>query len=116
MMGNSKPAAVVWLLTGLLGGSALAAEPVDYLRDIKPVLKARCYACHGALKQQSGLRLDTAEALRKGGENGPVAMAGNSVGSPIIERLRASLDEGRMPPEGKALEPAEIEAIARWID
>ena len=38
--------------------SAVAAE-VDYVRDIKPVFKHRCFACHGALKQESGLRLDT---------------------------------------------------------
>ena len=40
------------------------ANAADYLRDIKPVLKARCYACHGALKQKSGLRLDTAVNIR----------------------------------------------------
>ena len=32
---------------------------VDYAKDIKPLLKERCYACHGALKQKAGLRLDT---------------------------------------------------------
>ena len=34
--------------------------PVDYARDIKPIFKERCFACHGALKQQAKLRLDTA--------------------------------------------------------
>ena len=42
---------------------AVAAEPVDYLRDIKPILRERCYACHGALKQKAKLRLDTAAGL-----------------------------------------------------
>ena len=36
-----------------------AAEPVDYVRDVKPILRERCYACHGALKQKAKLRLDT---------------------------------------------------------
>ena len=44
----------------------LTAGAADYLRDIKPVLKARCYACHGALKQKAGLRVDTAANIRKG--------------------------------------------------
>ena len=35
-----------------------AAEPVDFGRDIKPFFKERCYACHGAVKQNAGLRLD----------------------------------------------------------
>ena len=34
----------------------MAQMPVDYVRDVKPILKERCYACHGALKQESGLR------------------------------------------------------------
>jgi hypothetical protein len=34
-----------------------AGESVDYLRDVKPVLKTRCFACHGSLKQQAKLRL-----------------------------------------------------------
>ena len=36
---------------------AFTAE-VDYARDVKPIFKERCFACHGVLKQESGLRLD----------------------------------------------------------
>ena len=43
-----------------------AADQVDYLKDIKPLLSKRCAACHGALKQQNSLRLDTAAAIRQG--------------------------------------------------
>ena len=39
--------------------SLLADEPIDYVKQIKPVLRERCFACHGALKQEGGLRLDT---------------------------------------------------------
>ena len=42
---------------------------VDYLRDIKPLLTENCYACHGALKTQSGLRLDTVALMKKGGDS-----------------------------------------------
>ena len=59
------------LLVGIVMGSwftltARAAEPVDYLREIKPILKVRCFACHGALKQESKLRLDTGAGIRQG--------------------------------------------------
>ena len=47
-----------------LCADSLRADDVDYLRDIKPILEARCYACHGPLKQEQGLRLDTAAAIR----------------------------------------------------
>ena len=48
----------------------------EYLRNIKPVLKERCYACHGALKQKAGLRVDSAENLRKGSKGGDVLALG----------------------------------------
>ena len=40
----------------LLIAMAQAAEPISYARDIKPILKERCFACHGALQQQAKLR------------------------------------------------------------
>ena len=61
----------------LLAGQAPAAElRVDYLRQVKPLLTARCYACHGALKQRADLRLDTAAFIQKGGKNGQGSQAG----------------------------------------
>ena len=74
-------AAVV--LCSLCMPSALPAEEqrIDYLKDIKPVLQARCYACHGALKQKRGLRLDTVASMKKGGDSGAALVAGNSARS-----------------------------------
>ena len=42
------------------------AADVDYLTHIKPALRERCFACHGAVKQEGGLRLDTATSVIKG--------------------------------------------------
>src|SRR5437868_4163167 len=42
---------------------ALAADPVDYLRDVKPILRERCFSCHGALKQKGKLRLDSVTTM-----------------------------------------------------
>ena len=39
----------------LFGGLPLSAAPVDYVREIKPVLAARCYVCHGGLRQKGDL-------------------------------------------------------------
>src|SRR4051812_46547845 len=89
--------ALLWL-PGILP----AAETVDYARDIKPLLSRRCAACHGALKQKAGLRLDTAARARQGGENGPAIVAGNSSESLLVEAVTGT--EGwRMPPEGEPL-------------
>lgn len=93
----------------------LAAGQVDYLKQVKPVLAARCLACHGVLKQEGGLRLDTALFIRKGGNSGPAAIPGKPDASPILRRITAPEHGGRMPPEGEPLKPAEIEAIRGWI-
>ena len=89
---------------------------VDYTRDVKPILHERCYSCHGALKQEGGLRLDTAELARKGGDNGAVVIAKDSVSSPVISRITATDESLRMPPEGKPLTPEQIALITRWIE
>src|SRR5262245_7514503 len=68
-------------------GIASAAEKVEYQRDIKPLLARRCYACHGALKQQSGLRLDTAAAIKEGGDGGPAIEPGKSGESRLIDAV-----------------------------
>jgi mono/diheme cytochrome c family protein len=107
-----------------LGLSLLAGAPapaagaeVDYLREVKPILQARCVACHGALRQKGGLRLDAAALIRKGAKSGPVVVPGHSDDSRLVEVIRE--EEGlRMPPmaEGAALTESEIARIAAWID
>jgi len=92
-----------------------AGETVDYERTIKPIFKARCFACHGALKQESGLRLDTGTLIRKGGDSGAVVVAGNVNDSPLIERITATDESERMPPEGKPLTAQQIRLIRAWI-
>src|SRR2546430_9846965 len=77
-----------------------AAEPVDYLREVKPLLASRCYSCHGAVRQKGKLRLDTAEFIRIGGRSGPAMVAGKHAESLLIERVTGA--EGRrMPPESE---------------
>jgi hypothetical protein len=94
---------------------ARAEEGVDYTRQIKPLLKSHCYACHGALKQQGNLRLDTAAAMAKGGDGGPAIVAGSVDASQIIERVTSTDETTRMPQEGKLLTAEEIELLKTWI-
>ncbi len=93
----------------------LTAGAADYLRDIKPVLKARCYACHGALKQKAGLRVDTAANIRKGAKGEAIVAPGNPTDSELLYRLTTKDLDDRMPPEGAALKVDEIAAIKEWI-
>jgi hypothetical protein len=88
---------------------------VDYLKDVKPIFARRCYACHGALKQTSGLRVDTAAMIHKGGESGPAVETGNASESLLVQAVTGEAGF-RMPPEGEPLAAAEIGKIRAWID
>lgn len=94
--------------------------PVDYAREIKPLLGAKCAACHGALKQQSSLRLDAAQLIAAGGEGGPAVVPRDPAASLLWQRISdASAEEGsRMPPagEGEPLTPQQLELVRRWIE
>jgi hypothetical protein len=93
------------------------AENVDYLKQVKPLLEARCYACHGALKQNGKLRLDTVASALKGGSSGPAIVPGEPDKSPLILRVSAQDAAERMPPEheGSPLTGAEIDLLRKWI-
>jgi mono/diheme cytochrome c family protein len=95
-----------------------ATRAVDYEREIKPLLFQKCAACHGALKQNSGLRLDAGELIRKGGDSGPTVVPGESTASMLIERVTAQDHSVRMPPEGQGekLSESQIDLLKRWID
>jgi len=95
-----------------------AKRAVDYEREIKPLLLQKCAACHGALKQNSGLRLDAGELIRKGGDSGPTVVPGQSIRSLLIERMTTQDHSVRMPPEGQGekLTDSQVDLLRRWID
>src|SRR5437867_8869106 len=94
---------------------ARGAESVDYLREIKPLLRARCYACHGALKQKEQLRLDTGEAIRRGGKHGLVILTNDVAKSPLLLRVTSTNSDERMPAEGETLTPQQVGRLRNWI-
>ncbi len=106
------------LLVGLivLQAPAAAGESVDYLRDVKPVLKARCFACHGSLKQKAKLRLDAAALIRKGGRHGPAIKPGDAARSLLVERITDPEESTRMPPQAKPLTEQQISLLKVWIN
>src|SRR5438552_18607387 len=110
----SLPASLL-LMAGLSLGADPPADDVDYLRDIKPILAARCYACHAAIKQKGSLRLDTAALVREGGATGPAVLAGKPADSLLIQRVLGQGKLSRMPPEdaGEALKPAQVALIGK---
>ncbi len=83
---------------------------------IRPVLVEKCYSCHSAAapKLKGGLRLDSREAMRKGGESGPAVVPENPSESLLLRAIAYTDDFSRMPPREK-LPDAVIADFRRWV-
>jgi hypothetical protein len=106
-----------------LGPSAAAADPdpkgVEFFESkIRPVLVEQCYGCHSAeaekaKKLKGGLRLDTADAMLRGGDSGATVTPGKPADSPLVKALKG-IDLERMPPK-KKLSDAVIADFEKWV-
>ena len=84
--------------------------------SIRPVLIETCFRCHGDLKVSGGLRVDSREALLKGGESGASIVLGKPQESLLVKAIRRHVDVSAMPPDKeKALRPDQIAAFEVWI-
>ncbi len=95
-----------------------ASAPVDFSKDIQPILEASCLRCHGVVKPKGGFRLDSRDAALRGGANGPVILPGRSAESRLIHAVARLDAETQMPPAGKGepLTPEQIGKLRAWID
>jgi hypothetical protein len=98
--------------------AAFPQGTIDFAREVKPVLEAHCVECHGAQKSKADLRLDLRERAFAGAEGGtePVIVPGKAAESSLYTRLVTEDKSERMPHKAPPLEPAQIDAIRRWID
>ena len=116
----------VALIGLILFGSAVAAgvvraetEPTaEQLRffemSIRPLLVDKCHKCHGAEKQWGTLRLDSREAMLRGGDTGPAIVPGKPEESLLIRAINHTDDSLKMPPKEK-LSDRQIADITRWV-
>src|SRR5262245_51114936 len=93
-----------------------ASRPVDFARDIQPLLADRCNHCHGEDEQEGQLRLDAKAIVMRGGKTGPLFVAGKSAESLIVQRIAGLGTEKRMPLEDEPLTDEQIGLIRAWID
>jgi mono/diheme cytochrome c family protein len=116
------PAAAVVLCLPALGAwqapSSPAEKPVDFNRDVRPILSDNCFACHGPEEdgRQGNLRLDTKEGMFTDRGGYQIIVPGHSAASRLYQRISAT--QRRMPPasSGRTLTPKQIELIRQWID
>ncbi|MBI4604927.1 MAG: DUF1553 domain-containing protein [Planctomycetes bacterium] len=117
-------AVAVWLAvrpSGLRAEDRAADRAVDFLRDVRPILTQKCFACHGpdAKQRKGGLRLDTrAGATADLGGGTRAIVPGDPPASELVRRVSTSDLDDRMPPResGKTLEAHEVETLRRWVE
>ena len=87
-----------------------------FATTVWPIFQERCISCHGPEKQKGELRLDSPEAILKGGEDGPVLVASKPEESSLVKLISLPAeDEDIMPAKGDPLTPEQIAAITAWI-
>ena len=94
--------------------------PIDFEKEILPIFKANCLACHNRTKAKASLVLETPADILKGGDSGPAVIAKQSDKSPLF-RSAAHLDDPIMPPRENKVAAANLSAeqlalLKRWID
>jgi hypothetical protein len=106
--------ATVAVTAALAGGRPEAPPtPANFARDVMPVLGQHCEGCHGAREQHGGLRLDSYDAVMRGGDSGPVVLAGDASKSLLVAKIEHR-DRPVMPPR-KRLPLVAIARIRAWI-
>ncbi len=94
-------------------GTPEPAEPPSFARDVMPTLGRYCESCHGMRQQHGGLRLDNYDNLMRGGDSGPVIIAGDARKSMLVAKIEHR-DRPSMPPR-KWLPKAAIARIKAWV-
>jgi len=96
-------------------GAASAAKPVDFVRDIQPILRDHCVKCHGPKKQEGGVRWDRKAWPFRAADSGHIPIvAGKPADSVMLKMIRGD-GEKQMPPEGEPLTEKQISLIETWI-
>src|SRR6266487_7022323 len=104
------PIVVGWLL--FVSAPVIAAAPLTFEKDIRPILKAHCFDCHGeGEKLNGGLDLRLRRFILKGGDDGPVIVPGKPERSLLFQKVHS----GEMPKRDKKLTREQVALIKQWI-
>jgi Protein of unknown function (DUF1553)/Protein of unknown function (DUF1549)/Planctomycete cytochrome C len=96
-------------------GQPFPPAAVDFFEArVRPILVGQCVKCHGPKKQSSGLRLDSREAVLKGGDSGPAITPSDVDRSLLIQAVAHTHPELKMPPSGKLPDP-DVATLRQWV-
>ncbi len=93
-----------------------ATRPVDFSKDVKPILQVACVRCHARGNDKGGFSIETRESLLRGGDTGPAVVPGQSSESFLIELVSGLEPDMVMPKKGSRLTGDQIGLLRAWID
>jgi len=99
--------------------AAAAPTPVDFNRDIRPIINQNCVTCHGGVRMLGNISFVFREEATRKGESGHITIKpGDAEHSELMARITTRDPEKRMPPvdHGHALDPRQIELFRQWIN
>lgn len=98
------------------GGQRPTAQQIRFFETkVRPLLAEHCLKCHGEKKQWGGLRLDSREALLRGGDSGAAIVPGKPDKSLLIRAVRQVDDDLKMPKDNRLTQP-QIAELVRWVE
>ena len=113
-------ASFVWTLSRPVSAADAPTKPVDFNREIRPILSDTCFTCHGPdeKKRMAKMRLDETEGLFVDRGGYKIITPGNAAQSKLYQKISSTNPAFRMPPvySGRTLTPKQIEVIKQWID
>ena len=113
---------LIGLLLTLITRPVLAAEgakPVNFVRDVRPILARNCFACHGPddTHREAELRLDTREGALAAHDGKHAVIPSDPAASELVRRIQSTKADEVMPPRdsGKSLTAEQIDILNRWV-
>jgi mono/diheme cytochrome c family protein len=107
---------VLPMVSAAPAASPPVAAPVDFARDVQPLLAAKCVDCHGPAKQKGGLRLDRPAALKGGDSGDPLLVPGDPAKSHVLKLVRREDPDEAMPPKAAdKLDADQLDVLTRWV-
>ncbi len=112
----AKTSLILAVLAAVFVATNAAAEPVSFSKDVAPILRDNCLACHGPKKAEGGYRVDSFERAIAEGDSGVAAFQPKTLDdSEAFRRIVSTDEDERMPSEGDPLAAEQVAILKRWI-
>src|SRR5262245_16537293 len=112
-------AVVFWAIAGVIPARGAENDGAEFFeKRVRPLLAEKCFSCHSTdgPKLKGGLRLDARSGLIKGGDGGPVIVAGKPADSRLIHAVKRLDPDSAMPPKPEhALSEREVADLEAWV-